>query len=82
MVAKLGHRQAVAEVLNNLGTLYQESGEVARARACHRRALALARAVRSPLEQARALEGDSPVRSGGGGGCRRHGRAERGAQDL
>ncbi len=57
MVEKLGHRQAVAEVLNNLGTLYRESGNPQRARACHRRALALARAVRSPLEQARALEG-------------------------
>lgn len=57
MAEKLGHRQSIAEVLNNLGALYRESGHRWQARACHRSALALAHAVRSPLEQASALEG-------------------------
>jgi Tfp pilus assembly protein PilF len=44
-------------VLNNLGTLRLRTGDPSAALACHRSALDVARAVSSPLEEARALEG-------------------------
>ncbi|HEY2288820.1 MAG TPA: tetratricopeptide repeat protein [Streptosporangiaceae bacterium] len=52
-----GRRGEEAAVLNRLGTLRRQSGAPGEALACHRRALDLAREVRSPLEEARALEG-------------------------
>jgi Tfp pilus assembly protein PilF len=46
-----------AEVLNHCGTVCLKSGDPKQAWAHHRRALDLARAVGSPLEQAHALDG-------------------------
>lgn len=52
----LGHRLGQAEVLNSLGDLYELS-DPAQARACHERALEIARSIQAVLEEARALEG-------------------------
>jgi tetratricopeptide (TPR) repeat protein len=46
-----------AEVLNHSGTLRRKLGDLEQALAHHQRALDIARAVGSPLEQARALDG-------------------------
>jgi tetratricopeptide (TPR) repeat protein/transcriptional regulator with XRE-family HTH domain len=52
----LGHLLGQAEVLNNLGDMYAVS-DPAQARACHERALEIARGIYAVLEEARALEG-------------------------
>src|SRR5206468_961955 len=54
---RLGNRLGQAETLNHTGALHLESGDPATARARFQSALRLARAVHSPLEEARALHG-------------------------
>ena len=53
----IGGRYGQAETLNNLGELLSQSSSSRQARDRHARALAIARAIGAPLEEARALEG-------------------------
>ena len=57
MFRDLGDRDGQAEVLNNLGELLSRSADGQQARDHHARALAIAREISAPLEEARALEG-------------------------
>jgi DNA-binding SARP family transcriptional activator/tetratricopeptide (TPR) repeat protein len=53
----LGDRDGEAEALNETGILHRATGDLAHARACHRRALELARAITSSWAEAHALAG-------------------------
>jgi tetratricopeptide (TPR) repeat protein len=53
----LGYRLGEAEALNQTAAMHLACGDPRQARACHQRALDIAAAIGSPLEQARALEG-------------------------
>jgi tetratricopeptide (TPR) repeat protein len=53
----LGDRSGEAEALNERGTLYRVSGDLAQAEGCHQQALDLARAIASSCDEARALAG-------------------------
>ena len=57
MFRDLGARLGEAEALNNLGQLATKTSAMHRARDHHARALAIARDLEVPLEEARALEG-------------------------
>ncbi len=57
MFRDLGHRGGQAEVLNYLGEVLARSGDSHQARDHYARALAIAREISAPLEEARALEG-------------------------
>ena len=57
MYRDLGYRGGQAEVLNDLGEMLSRSGDGQQARDHHARALAIAREISSPVEEARALEG-------------------------
>ena len=50
-------RSGEAEALNERGTLYRVSGDLAQAEGCHQQALDLARAIASSCDEARALAG-------------------------
>ena len=53
----LGDRSGEAEALNERGTLYRVSGDLAQAEGCHQQALELARAIASSWDEAHALAG-------------------------
>ena len=53
----LGDRSAEATALNERGTLYRASGDLARAEGCHQLARELARDTASPWDEAHALAG-------------------------
>jgi tetratricopeptide (TPR) repeat protein len=53
----LGYRHGLASALNNLGELSCQTSAPQEARDRHGQALAIAREIGSPLEQARALAG-------------------------
>jgi hypothetical protein len=55
--ATLGARHCEADVLNSLGELSSRTAETLQARDYHSQALAIARDLDAPLEEARALEG-------------------------
>jgi len=68
MFRDLGNRLGQAEALNRLGELSSRTSATGQAREHHTRALAIARDIGVPSEEARALEGL------GGGFCARAGR--------
>jgi tetratricopeptide (TPR) repeat protein len=57
MFQRLGDRRGQAETLNRLGVILCESSDSDEALRRHRLALRLARDIRTPLEEARALDG-------------------------
>ena len=57
MFRDFGGRDGQAETLNNLGELLARSSAAGQARDHHAQALAIARDLGVPLEEARALEG-------------------------
>ena len=57
MYRDLGNRAGQAEALNYLGEVLSLSGDGQQARDHYARALAIAREINAPLEEARALEG-------------------------
>ncbi|MEV2216256.1 cyclophane-containing RiPP biosynthesis TPR protein HaaT [Streptomyces sp. NPDC050997] len=73
ILRELGDRCGEAEVLNHWGALLRTTGDPVAGRGCFEQALVLARDVRCPLEEARALEGigrcewgtHGPARAGG-----------------
>ncbi len=72
---ELGNQPGQAEVLNNLGELMTRFSATQDAHHHHTRALAIARGIGAPLEQARALEGlgrrtsKTATTAKGGTGC-------------
>ena len=54
---RLGDRGGETEALNEAGTLYRVSGDLAQAEGCHQQALDLARAIASSWDEAHALAG-------------------------
>lgn len=58
----IGYRLGEAEALNAIGELMFTTGAIAESRARHEEALAIATAITSRREQARALEGISKCR--------------------
>jgi len=54
---KAGDRYGQADVLNSLGELASRTSATSQAREYHSQALAIARHIGAPLEEARALEG-------------------------
>jgi len=53
----IGDRGSEVEMLNRRGTLHRVSGDLVRAGMCHQQAMALARAIGSPWDEAHALAG-------------------------